>query len=297
MPESHLDELAGLDVHGKVVVYISGSPSDVPTALASHYQTISERWKALQSAGAIGIIAIQNPASMDIPWARIALNRNHPSMNLAGAEFNETEGLKIGIVFNPAAAEALFAGSEHTFAEIAALAKDRKPLPHFPLQVSLRSQAKIVTKAIESANVVAKLPGSDPTLKNEYVVLSAHIDHIGVGEPVNGDRIYNGAMDNGSGSALVLDMAKNLKAHPQSLKCSVLFLLVTAEEKGLLGAKYFEAHPTVPQKSDRRGHQHRHVSSHRAFAGTAHSGTGGFRPWRACCGSRAVVWRQAGTGP
>ena len=249
VPENHLDELAGLDVQGKVVVYISGSPSDVPTALASHYQTISERWKALQSAGAIGIIAIQNPASMDIPWARIALNRNHPSMNLAGAEFNETEGLKIGIVFNPAAAEALFAGSGHTFAEIAALAKDRKPLPHFPLQVSLRSQAKILTKAIESANVVAKLPGSDPALKNEYVVLSAHIDHIGVGEPVNGDRIYNGAMDNGSGSALVLDMATNLKAHPQSLKRSVLFLLVTAEEKGLLGAKYFEAHPTVPQKS------------------------------------------------
>ena len=101
VPENHLDELAGLDVQGKVVVYISGSPSDVPTALASRYQTISERWKALQSAGAIGIIAIQNPASMDIPWARIALNRNHPSMNLAGAEFNETEGLKIGIVFNP----------------------------------------------------------------------------------------------------------------------------------------------------------------------------------------------------
>ncbi len=249
VPENHLDELAGLDVQGKVVVYISGSPSDVPMALASHYQTISERWKALQSAGAIGIIAIQNPASMDIPWARIALNRNHPSMNLAGAEFNETEGLKIGIVFNPAAAEALFAGSGHTFAEIAALAKDRKPLPHFPLQVSLRSQAKILTKAIDSANVVAKLPGSDPALKNEYVVLSAHIDHIGVGEPVNGDRIYNGAMDNGSGSALVLDMATNLKAHPQSLKRSVLFLLVTAEEKGLLGAKYFEAHPTVPQKS------------------------------------------------
>jgi len=247
--ENNLDELAGLDVKGKVVVYISGSPSDVPTALASHYQTISERWKALQNAGAIGIIAIQNPASMDIPWARIALNRNHPSMSLAGAEFNETEGLKIGIVFNPAAAEALFAGSGHTFAEIAARAKDRKPMPHFPLQVALEAQAKILTKTIESANVVAKLPGSDPALKNEYVVLSAHIDHIGIGEPVNGDRIYNGAMDNGSGSALVLDMAANLKAHPQSLKRSVLFLLVTAEEKGLLGAKYFEAHPTVPQKS------------------------------------------------
>jgi Zn-dependent M28 family amino/carboxypeptidase len=249
VPESNLDELAGLDVKGKIVVYIAGSPSDVPGALASHYQTISERWKSLRSAGAIGVISLYNPASMDIPWARIALNRNHQSMDLADPEFNETEGLKIGIAVNPASAEAFFAGSGHSFVEIAALAKDRKPLPHFPLEVSLDAHADILTKKLESANVVGKLPGSDPTLKNEYVVLSAHIDHIGVGEPVNGDRIYNGAMDNGSGSALVMDMAADLKAHPQSLKRSVLFLLLTAEEKGLLGAKYFNAHPTVPEKS------------------------------------------------
>jgi Zn-dependent M28 family amino/carboxypeptidase len=249
VPERNLDELAGLDVKGKIVVYIAGSPSDVPGALASHYQTIAERWKNLRSAGAIGIISLYNPASMDIPWDRIALNRNHPSMDLAGPEFNETEGLKIGVAVNPASAEVFFAGSGHSFAEIAALAKDRKPLPHFPLQVSLDAHADILTKKLESANVVGKLPGSDPTLKTEYVVLSAHIDHIGIGEPVNGDRIYNGAMDNGSGSALVMDMAADLKAHPQSLKRSILFLLLTAEEKGLLGAKYFNAHPTVPEKS------------------------------------------------
>lgn len=249
IPEGNLDELAGLDVKGKVVVYIAGSPSDVPTSLASHYQTIAERWKALRSAGAIGIVSIPNPASMDIPWARVALNRNHPAMDLAGPEFNETEGLKIGVIFNPASAEALFAGSGHTFAEIATLAKDRKPLPHFPLQVSLEAKADIQTKTTESANVIGKLPGLDPTLKDEYVVLSAHIDHIGIGEPVNGDRIYNGAMDNGSGSALVMDIAADLKGHPQSLKRSILFVLFTAEEKGLLGAKYFNAHPTVPEKS------------------------------------------------
>lgn len=248
IPEKNLDEMAGQDLNGKVVVYIAGSPSDVPTALASHYQTMAERWKALRGAGAIGLIGIANPASMDVPWARVSLNRNHPSMDLADPEFNETAGLKIGVAYNPASAEALFAGSGHTFAEIAALAKDRKPLPSFPLHVSLEARAEIQTKRVESANVVAKLPGTDAALKNEYVVLSAHIDHIGIGEPVNGDRIYNGAMDNGSGSALALDMAANLKAHPQSLKRSILFVLFTAEEKGLLGAKYFNAHPTVPEK-------------------------------------------------
>lgn len=249
IPEKQLDELGGLDLSGKIVVYLSGSPADVPTALASHYQTLAERWKALRDAGAIGFISIPNPASMDIPWTRISLNRNQPSMDLADPEFKETQGLDLGIVLNPASAEQFFAGSGHTFAEIAALGKSRKPLPHFPLGTSIHVAASIVSKAVVSTNIVAKLPGSDPELKAEFVVLSAHIDHIGIGAPINGDKIYNGAMDDGSGSALVLDLATNLKAHRESLKRSILFLLVTAEEKGLLGSKYFAAHPTVPLKS------------------------------------------------
>ncbi len=103
--------------------------------------------------------------------------------------------------------------------------------------------------AVESANVIGKLPGSDAALKNEYVVLSAHIDHLGIGEPINGDKIYNGAMDNGSGSALLLDIARSLKSDPVARKRSILFLFVCGEEKGLLGSKYFAAHPTEPAKS------------------------------------------------
>ena len=249
IPEKNLDELAGLDLKGKIVVYLAGSPSDIPTALASHYQTPVERWKSLRAAGAIGTVTIMNPASMDIPWSRISINRNHPSMDLADAEFNETPGQQLGVTFNPASAEQLFAGSGHTFAEIAALGKDRKPLPRFALAASLKANAVILTKALESSNIVAKLTGSDPVLKNEFVVLSAHIDHVGIGAPINGDRIYNGAMDDGSGSALVMDIAASLKAHPEKLQRSILFLLVTAEEKGLLGSKYFAAHPTVAPKS------------------------------------------------
>jgi Zn-dependent M28 family amino/carboxypeptidase len=249
IPEKNLDELAGLDLKGKIVVYLAGSPSDIPTALASHYQTAAERWKSLRAAGAIGTITIANPASMDIPWSRISANRNHPSMDLADAEFNETPGLQLGVAFNPASAELLFAGSGHTFAEIAALGKERKPLPHLALSSSLKANAVILTKSVESSNIVGKLTGSDPALKNEFVVLSAHIDHIGIGAPINGDRIYNGAMDNGSGSALAMDIAASLKAHPEKVQRSILFLLVTAEEKGLLGSKYFAAHPTVPAKS------------------------------------------------
>jgi len=249
IPEKNYDDLSGLDLHGKIVVYLAGSPSEIPTALSAHYQTIGERWKSLKQAGVVGTITIPNPASMDIPWSRMSLNRAHPSMDLADSEFNETQGLKMAMTFNPAQAEKLFAASGHTFEEIAALGKDRKPLPHFPLAVSLKAHATVKTSTVESANIVGKLPGIDPALKNEYVVISAHIDHIGIGEPVNGDRIYNGAMDNASGVAVLLDLAAQFNAHPEHLRRSILFVVVTAEEKGLLGSKYFAAHPTVPPKS------------------------------------------------
>lgn len=249
VPESNLDELQALDLKGKVVVYLAGSPSTVEGALAAHYGALGQRWKSYAKAGAVGMIVIPNPASMDIPWSRMSLNRAHPSVDLADPEFNEVAGLKVSLIFNPAAAEALFRGSGHNFAEIAALGRERQVLPHFPLAVSLRARAAIEKANLESSNVVAKLPGSDRSLKNEYVVLSAHVDHVGIGQPVNGDRIYNGAMDDGSGTAAVLDIALSLKQHPEKLKRSVLFLLVTGEEKGLLGSKYFAARPTVDGKA------------------------------------------------
>jgi Zn-dependent M28 family amino/carboxypeptidase len=249
VPESNFDDLAGLDLKGKVVVLITGSPEQITSALAAHHQTAAERWKALRAAGAVGIITIPNPASMDVPWSRIALNRLHPSMELAGAEFNDTQGEKLALTFNPAHADKLFEGSGHTFQELAELAKDRKPLPHFPLTATIQAKAKVNKQAVESANIVARLPGNDSQLKDEYVVLSAHIDHVGIGEPVNGDRVYNGAMDNASGVAVLLDVSAFLKKHPENLKRSLLFVLVTGEEKGLLGSKYFAAHPTVDPKS------------------------------------------------
>jgi Zn-dependent M28 family amino/carboxypeptidase len=249
VPEMNYDDLAGLDLKGKVAVVLSGSPAEIPGALSSHYQSAGERWKTMQKAGAVGIITILNPASMDIPWSRISLNRAHPSMALVGQEFDETRGQKLAVTFNPEKAERLFAGSGHSFAEIADIAKNRKQLPRFPLAVSIDAKTKVEKKTLESANVIARLPGTDPNLKNEYVVLSAHVDHLGIGEPINGDRIYNGAMDNASGSAVLLDVAASLKKSPEKLKRSLLFVFVTAEEKGLLGSKYFTTHPTVKPDS------------------------------------------------
>lgn len=102
---------------------------------------------------------------------------------------------------------------------------------------------------IRSTNIAAILPGSDPSLKREYVVLSAHLDHLGVGRPIDGDNIYNGAMDNAAGSASLIEIAKSLAASPDKPKRSVLFLSWTGEEEGMLGSQYFVAHPTVPLSS------------------------------------------------
>ena len=188
VPEKDYDDFAGLDMKGKVAVIISGSPSDMPSALASHYQSISERARALHAVGAIGMISIPNPAAMDIPWSRMTLARTRPSMALADPGPDDCNCIKLLVTFNPADADKLFRGSPYGFQQLADLAKQSQPLPRFALNASIKAHAKIIRTDVESDNIVARMPGTDPKLKNQYVVLSAHIDHLGIGEPINGDR-------------------------------------------------------------------------------------------------------------
>jgi Zn-dependent M28 family amino/carboxypeptidase len=172
-----------------------------------------------------------------------------PAMSLADPSMDDNRGLSIGVGFNPARAEKLFAWSGHTFAEILEAANSNKPLPHFVIPKRLKATVSVKRRDIESQNVAAVLPGYDPVLKNEYMVFSAHLDHIGIGKPINGDSIYNGAMDNASGVAAMLDVAAILKESGTKLRRSVLFVAVTGEEKGLLGSRFFANFPTVDPKS------------------------------------------------
>jgi hypothetical protein len=253
IPEIHIDELAGLDLKGKIAVYLNGGPSSVPSALKAHYSSAGERWKAFQKAGAIGMATIPNPKSMDIPWDRAKLARLNPTMSFADNKLVETQGVQFSITVNPANAEKIFAASGHTFAEMLNLADADRPLPHFPLNVSFRSNVKLGHSHVESQNVVAVRPGSDPNLKNEYVIFSAHLDHLGIGQPIagdaKGDRIYNGAMDDASGVASLIEIATMMKEQDLHLKRSVIFIAVTGEEKGELGSSFFAAYPTVPKKN------------------------------------------------
>ena len=245
VPELHYDDLGDPALRGKIAVLITGGPADMPGPVKAHYQSLEERRRALRKAGVVGTISIQNPKAFEIPWARIAKFRFQPRMELVDPGTNMPPGLPLTVAFNPDRAELLFAGSGHSYREVLdALAAD-KPLPHFPLGVTVRARVGMTRSEVKSDNVAGVLPGSDPELKKEYVVLTAHLDHVGVGEPINGDPIYSGAMDDASGDASLIEIARALKesgAHPRR---SILFLSVTGEEKGLLGSQYYATHPTV----------------------------------------------------
>ena len=236
VPEAKHDDLAGLDLNGKIVVLLTGGPSHLPGPLLAHYS--STRWDYLKKAGAIGVISIQNPKGQDIPWDRSKLSRFMPAVAIADQSLDETWGQQVAITFNAARAEKLFTGSGHTFAEMLALSNDGKVLPRFALPSRARVKVTIAATRLESDNVIGVLRGTDPALRSEYIVISAHLDHVGVGEPINGDPIYNGAMDNASGIATLLETAAAAAAKG-GFKRSLVFAAVTAEEKGLLGSRYF----------------------------------------------------------
>ena len=248
IPERAIDDFAGVNLKGAVVVHISATPKSLPGPLQAHFGSAGERWKMYKAAGAIGVVSVANPKSMDIPWARSTLARLQPAMSLADASLNETAGQQLSVTMNPAHAEKLFAGSGHTFADLLALVDAGKPLPSFALKPRLKARVAVERATVESQNIAGILRGADPQLRNEFVVLSAHVDHLGIGGAINGDTIYNGAMDNASGVAAMLEVAASLHAAGAKPKRSILFVAVTGEEKGELGSLFFAAHPPVPRE-------------------------------------------------
>jgi Peptidase family M28 len=245
VPELNYDDLAGLAVKGKIVVFITGGPANMSGPIKAHYESSEERRRALAKAGVIGTISIGNPKAAEVPWSRIAGSRFQPRMELRDPGPEAAPPLEVSVGFNPERAEMLFEGSGHTFAEVLAAVNADQPPPHFPLALKVRAQLGMVRSEVESENIVGLLPGSDPALKSQYVVVSAHLDHLGIGAPVNGDRIYNGAMDDASGDASLLEIARAIQNSGAKPRRSILFLSVTGEEKGELGSEYFAAHPTV----------------------------------------------------
>jgi hypothetical protein len=253
IPEAGWDDLAGIDLRGKVAVFINAFPPvKVSDNVRSHVSTADERWLALKRAGAIGAATMAAPRAGGPGAAPAAGGGGRgggtpaPLITLLDRELVDAAGQKIAMSLTTSGAAKVFAGSGHTLDEIAALIADNQPLPRFALPGTLKAQAALRRETIESANVAGFVEGADPALKSEYVIMTAHLDHVGVGRAVNGDAIYNGAMDNASEIASVIEIARLLKTSGVKTKRSVMFVAVTAEEKGLLGSRYFAGRPTVP---------------------------------------------------
>lgn len=234
------DDLAHVDLRGKVAVYLNRMPQGLSATMFAHGR--ASRWGELQRLGAIAAIAIADPV---VPGQAGAAPSGRPSRASLGlADDPANRGILINL--KAEAAERLFAGSGQSYARLIALSEARAPLPTIPLKPKLRAALEIDRKPVDAPNVVAIIRGTDPALRDQYLVVSAHLDHLGFGRPVNGDSLYNGAMDNASGVATLLETAKAFhdgNIHPRR---SIIFLAVTGEEEGELGSAYFAMHPTVP---------------------------------------------------
>lgn len=243
IPEAGHDDFAGLDLKGRIVVVISGGPATISGAMKSNAR--SERAKFVAAQGGLGILTINTPRAVEIPWERQRLLAHQSGMYAADPAMRDVPGEFMGGLFNPAIAERVFARSGHSFAGIAALADASKPVPTFALDERLKATVVSRRRPVATYNLLAKLPGSDPALKAQTVVLSAHLDHLGVGDPISGDSIYNGAMDDASGVASVLEIARRFHDTHARPKRTVLIAILTAEEKGLLGSDALARRPTA----------------------------------------------------
>lgn len=238
LPQYGVDDLGGLDLKGKVVVTFITAPPSVPGAAGAHFGSVAERWKVYRAAGAVGMVGVPNPANMDLTWERVAKSRFDPYMVLGGGAEDLLAGQQLLVQFNPESFAKLLAGTQYDAQQIFKLLNDGAPLPRFDLEVRIASTIDSQVDQVSSENVVGILPGSDPRLRGEYVVLSAHLDHLGVSTAPGDDRVFNGAMDNASGVAVLLQMAREL-SKGKAPRRSIVFLAVTGEEVGLLGSRAF----------------------------------------------------------
>ncbi len=254
IPQKHIDDYAGQDLHGKIVAFYNASPATLRGPLRAYARQLDQRWPRLRAAGAIGLLTYTPPrfipgADKLTPEERAAAQPQSaagPHFSFADADLDTQKGMRFAATLTATGFDKLLSPTGHTPAELKALADTGKPLPHFAIPGTLQSHTAVDRAAeIHSSNVIGLLPGSDPQLKNEYVIVSAHLDHLGIGREINGDSLYNGAMDNASGVASLIEAANLLRTQP--LKRSVLFVAFTGEELGELGSQYFATKPPVPK--------------------------------------------------
>jgi Zn-dependent M28 family amino/carboxypeptidase len=247
-PEFQWDDFKGVDVKGKVLVLFTNEPpSNDPKFFGGAALTYYGRWtyKYEEAArhGAKAVFIIHTTPTAGYGWevVRSSWSGEDPQLKLEPGR----PALAFAGWFTHEAGEKLLAMSGHHVDELLQAANSRDFHP-IPLGIHIRGNMPTKIRQIESRNVVAMVPGSDEKLKSEAVVFTAHWDHLGIGPAVNGDSIYNGAVDNATGCAILMEMARSWAALPRKPRRSAIFVAVTAEEAGLRGSEYYAAHPVLP---------------------------------------------------
>jgi Zn-dependent M28 family amino/carboxypeptidase len=256
-PEYNWDDYKGVDVTGKTIVMLVNDPP-VPdpkdstqldsTVFHGKAMTYYGRWtykyEIASTKGAAAAIIVHQTGPAGYPWEVVEHSWSRENMDVKHPDGNKAHvAIESWITLDRA--RELFKAAGKDFDKLQRAARDRDFHP-----VSLGATATIhiknTVRAVHSHNVVGKLVGSDAKLRDEFLIYTAHWDHLGIGAPIKGDSIFNGAMDNASGVAGILELAKAFKALPVAPRRSVLFIAVTAEEKGLLGARYYGENPLYP---------------------------------------------------
>jgi Zn-dependent M28 family amino/carboxypeptidase len=248
-PDQRYNDYAGADAKGKIVAFFSGAPHSFPNALRAHHSNSLNKIENAAKHGVAGVIFLTSPAeALRTPWERVTRGSKNGSMHWLepdGKPHAVQPELSSYVQFGLEATRMLLgANADAVFRSLS----EGRPKAN-PLRTRARIRVVSTHRKATSPNVIGVLRGSDPVLRDEYLVYSAHLDHIGITDPVNGDRINNGAFDNASGIASILEIARAFGSLPKPPRRSIIFLATTGEEKGLKGADYFANNPTVPLQS------------------------------------------------
>lgn len=248
-PEYGFDDYRGLDVRGKIVATLIGTPSGTPSEMGAHLNSIKEKFA--QQHGAIGMILLDTRTVRSLfPWRHRLENDASPRVtwiDANGKPFVAAPGIQATAAVDESVAKVLFTGAKQSLDEVLNIADQPGGRPKgFDLPARARIDWRSTQRTRTTPNVVGMMRGSDPKLKDEVVIMMAHLDHVGKRPAVNGDDIVNGAMDNAAGVATMLEVARAFANSPAKPKRSLLFLANTAEEYGLLGTEHFAHQPPVP---------------------------------------------------
>ena len=248
-PEFKYDDYEGIDVRGKIVAALYGAPPKMPSAPGAHFSSTEQKLRMAAEHGAIAYISIwAGKTEQRTPFSEYVRFTRGPALRWLdekGLPDGAEPSIRGAARISSSTAALLFEGAAKSWKD-ALQAAENSQHQAFPLTTSVAMHIVSRYSEAESPNVAAVLPGSDPQLRNEYVSFTAHLDHLGIGDPVKGDSIYNGAADNASGTSALLEMARAFSGLHPAPRRSLLFIAVTGEEEGLLGSDYYAQNPTVP---------------------------------------------------